>query len=82
MSPRIHTCSAGDLLRQVLAGRGNSQAWLATAMGRPAQMVSEIITGKKQITPATAIDLERVLAVSAEVWLTAQAVHNLGLERR
>ena len=73
--------SAGNLLHEILTGRNLTQAWLANAMGRPAQVVSEIVTGKKQITVATAIDLEKALAIPAEVWLTAQATCNLRAER-
>lgn len=68
---------AGKLLQEILIARGLTQALLADAMGRPPQMVSEIATGKKQITPATAVDLEAALAVPAEIWLTTQALHNV-----
>lgn len=73
--------SAGNLLQEIITSRNLTQAWVAAAMGRPAQLVSEIVTGRKQITTATAIDLERALSVPAEVWLTAQATCNLRAER-
>lgn len=69
--------SAGNLLTEILANRGITQVSLAASMGRPPQLVSEIVTGKKQITVATARDLERTLGVPAEVWLTTQTVHGL-----
>jgi addiction module HigA family antidote len=69
--------AAGMLLQEILNGRGRTQKWLSETMGRPAQMVSEIATGKKQITTDTALELERALGVPAEVWLTAQTVCNL-----
>jgi HTH-type transcriptional regulator/antitoxin HigA len=74
--------SAGNLLQEILASRNLTQAWLSGAMGRPAQVVSEIVTGKKQITVATAVDLERALSIPAEVWLAAQTVHALRVEQR
>lgn len=69
--------SAGNLLREILSARDMSQAALAKAMSRPEQLVSEIVTGKKGITFATAADLERALSIPAEVWLTAQTIHGL-----
>jgi addiction module HigA family antidote len=71
----------GQILRGELAGLGMSQLELAAAMGRPPQVVSEIVTGKKSITPDTAIDLEEALGIDAGFWLRAQAVHELAQAR-
>jgi HTH-type transcriptional regulator/antitoxin HigA len=38
-------------------------------MDRPVQVVNEIVRGAKEITPDTAIQLERVLGVPAHIWL-------------
>jgi addiction module HigA family antidote len=46
-------------------------------MGRPAQVVNEIIRGKKQITAETALDLERALGISAGFWVRLQADYDL-----
>ena len=37
-------------------------------MGRPEQMVSEILGGTKRITPEAALPLERVTGVPAHMW--------------
>lgn len=73
---------AGRILRTELAGRGMTQLELAAAMRRPPQLVSEIVTGKKAITPDTAIDLEEALGIDAGFWLRAQAVYELAKARR
>lgn len=72
----------GEILREVLQSRGTSQAALAAALGRPPQLVSEIVTGKKNITADTALDLERALGISGEFWVHAQAEHNLSVARQ
>lgn len=57
----------------MLEAMGITQVELARRAGRPVQAISEIIHGKKKITPETALDLERVLGVSARVWLRLEA---------
>lgn len=54
-----------------------TQQYLADRMRRPAQMVNEVIQGKKVITPETALDLEAVLALPAEMWLQLQMSYQL-----
>ncbi len=66
----------GETLAEELAARGLSQAALARRMGRPLQTVNMIVTGKKRITAETALDLERVLAIPAHVWLGLQAEYD------
>lgn len=72
----------GQILRGELIGRGMKQFELAEAMGRPPQMLSEIINGKKWITADTAIDLEQALGIEAGFWLRVQAVYELAEARR
>lgn len=58
----------GETLQEVLDERQMSQAELAERMGRPKKTVNEIVQGKAAITPETALQLERVLGVSAGFW--------------
>lgn len=58
----------GETLQEVLDDRQMTQAELAERMGRPKKSVNEIIQGKAAITPETALQLERVLGVSASFW--------------
>ncbi|MBI4590534.1 MAG: HigA family addiction module antidote protein [Candidatus Rokubacteria bacterium] len=63
----------GELLAETLDAMNLSQAELARRMGRPVQAINEIVRGSKEITPETAIQLERVLGVPAHVWLGLEA---------
>ncbi len=55
-----------------LEARGMSQKEFAERTGRPKSAINEIIKGKKQITPETAIQFERVLGIPAHVWLNLE----------
>lgn len=75
MSKTIHTTYTpdtvsppGETLLEMLEERGLSQVELAQRMGRPLKTINEIIKGKAAITPETALQLERVLGVSAGFW--------------
>lgn len=72
----------GEILKKELDERGLTQKDLALAMRRPEQAVSEIINGKKRITPDTALELENALAISAEFWLNLETNYRLHLARR
>lgn len=71
----------GEILREELQTRGLTQAAFAEQLGRPAQLVSEIVTGTKGITARTALDFERVLGVSADFWMRLQAAYELDVAR-
>jgi len=62
----------GETLSETLEEIGMSQAELAQRMGRPLQMISEIIQGKKAITAETALQLERATGVPANFWNSSQ----------
>ena len=49
-----------------------TQTELSRRTGRPVQAINEIIKGKKEITPETALELERVLGPHAHVWLNLE----------
>lgn len=59
----------GELLAETLESLNLTQSALARRMDRPVQVVNEIVRGAKEITPDTAIQLERVLGVPAHIWL-------------
>ena len=68
----------GDFIRDELEARGWTQGDLAEIMGRPVQAISELITGKKQITPETAIGLARAFGDDdALYWLRLDNVYRL-----
>jgi len=71
----------GETLAETLEQLGMSQAGLAQRMGRPLQMISEIIQGKKAITAETALQLERATGVPANFWNSSQRNYEATLAR-
>jgi len=71
----------GETLAETLEELGMSQAELAQRMGRPLQMISEIIQGKKAITAETALQMERATGVPADFWNSSQRNYEATLAR-
>ena len=69
----------GRILRRELEERGWTQQDLASIVGRPPQVINQIVQGKKQITPDTAIELGQALGTSAEFWTNLEAAYRLQL---
>ena len=69
----------GMIVRRELDARGWTQEDLARIMDRPVQVISEIVSAKKQITPETAMGLAAAFGTSAEMWLQMEAKHRLRL---
>ena len=67
----------GEFLGEEIEARGMTQRQLAEQMGRPVQVVNEIILGKKRVTAETALELERVLGITAHLWVRLQADYEL-----
>lgn len=67
----------GEFLRDELADRGWAEGEFAEIIGRPVQAVSEILNGKKEITPETAVAIGAALGTSAELWLNLQLAYRL-----
>jgi HTH-type transcriptional regulator / antitoxin HigA len=68
---------AGEFIKDELEARGWTQEDLAEIMGRDLRLVNEIITGKRGITPETAIGLGEALESSAQYWLNLQSAFQL-----
>ncbi|RLT40439.1 MAG: addiction module antidote protein, HigA family [Chloroflexi bacterium] len=71
----------GELLAEELEVREMTQRELAEAMGRPVQVINEIVRGKKAITAETAVQLEAALKIPAHLWLNMQSSYELKLAR-
>jgi len=68
----------GEYLEEEIAARDISQKELARRMGRPANVINEIINGKKAITAETALQLEEALPeIPARFWLNLETDFNL-----
>lgn len=63
----------GRTISDLLEERELRQAELAVRMGVTPKFVSELVSGKASITPATALALERSLDLPAEFWLAREA---------
>jgi HTH-type transcriptional regulator/antitoxin HigA len=66
-----------ELLRDELDERGWTVAEFAQILGRPTQVVSEILNDRKEITPETALAIGEALGTSAELWLNLQSSYRL-----
>ena len=72
----------GEMLRIMLDHHGLSQREFCKMIGRPKKTLNEIIMGKTIITEATALQLEKSLKISADVWLHWQVVDRIQRKRR
>lgn len=67
----------GEFLEEELSARGWTQVDLAEILGRPTQVVNEIIQGKRSISPETARGLGDAFGTSAEYWLNLESAYRL-----
>ena len=67
----------GEYIREELAERGWTQMDLAEILGRPPQVVNEIVAGKRSITPETARGLADAFGTSAQLWMNLEASYQL-----
>ncbi|MGO9663690.1 MAG: HigA family addiction module antitoxin [Polyangia bacterium] len=67
----------GEFIREELEARGWTQGVLAEVMARPERTISEIISGKRAITPETARGLSAALGPSPGYWLNLEGAYRL-----
>jgi HTH-type transcriptional regulator / antitoxin HigA len=67
----------GEVIKEELEARGWSQAELAEILGRPPRVVSEIISGKRAITPETAKGLGAAFGTGAAFWTNLEGSYQL-----
>lgn len=80
--PEFAPTHPGDVLREdFLLPLGMSQFALAKALGVPQIRISEIVNGKRAVSPDTALRLARYFGTSAEFWLGMQATFELETAR-
>jgi len=77
-----YAVSSGWVLEERLKVEGVSHAEFARRCGRSAKLISEIISGKAPLEPATALEFEKVLGVDASIWLGIEADHRLRQARQ
>jgi addiction module HigA family antidote len=76
---RLVPVHPGKTLAAELAARGLSAHALALKLRVPANRVSEIIAGKRGISPETALRLGRFFGTGAAFWITLQGHYDLAL---
>jgi HTH-type transcriptional regulator/antitoxin HigA len=69
--------SPGELIKDEMEARGWSQIELAEVLGRPGRLVSELIAGKRAITPETAKGLGQAFGTGAQFWLNMESSYQL-----
>ena len=72
-----HAVPPGWVLKERLDAHGVTPAELARRCGRSAKLINEIIAGKAPIEPGTALQLETVLGVDADIWLGIEKDYRL-----
>jgi len=72
----------GRIILRELEARGWSQQDLAAILGRPEQMISEIIQAKKQISAETARQLARAFGTSPDFWMNLETQYRLLLAEK
>ena len=72
----------GWLVEEYLDHLRMSQAELARRCGRSPKLISEIVSGKAPVEPKTAIQLERVLGLKAQVWLRMESSYRVHVARQ
>ncbi len=74
-----HASPPGDIILEYLESLGISARELARRCGRSGKLMAEIVSGKAPVEPETAIQLQRVLGMSASIWSNLEAAYRLHL---
>ncbi len=77
-----HAAPPGDLISEYMEELGISARELARRCGRSGKLIAEIAAGKAPVEPETALQLERVLGVSAAIWTSMEAAYQLHRARQ
>lgn len=67
----------GEFLREELEAREWSQQELADILDRPPRLISELIAGKRAITPETAKGLADAFGTSPDYWMNLESQYQL-----
>ncbi len=67
----------GEFIRDELEARGWTQVEFAEILGRPPKTVSEILSGKRAITPETAQGLGEAFDVDPQFWMNLESAYRL-----
>ncbi|MCI5120357.1 MAG: addiction module antidote protein, HigA family [Candidatus Electrothrix sp. AUS4] len=83
MAKKLSPITPGDvLLEEFLKPLEISQNQLARDLNVPANRISQIIHGKREITADTALRLGRYFSIEPEFWLNLQLRYNMKIAER
>jgi addiction module HigA family antidote len=68
----VRPVTPGDYLRRLLAYLGLTQEELAAAIDTSRFTISQIVSGKRTVTPAMALKLSKVTGTTIDIWLNLQ----------
>jgi addiction module HigA family antidote len=71
----------GEVLGMELEARGMKKNVFAAQIGLKPSHFSELLHGRRHVSAAIALKLERLLDISAEYWMRVQVYHDLFIER-
>ena len=72
----------GRILKREIEARSLSANALAIALRTPSGRITDILNGKRGISPETALRLGRHIGASARFWLNLQTAYELALADR
>lgn len=79
---RMKAIHPGEILAMEMESRELSSLALALRLRVPANRISEIVKGKRSITPETALRLGRYLGTGPEIWNRLQSDFDLAQAER
>ncbi|MBA5604953.1 HigA family addiction module antidote protein [Duganella sp. FT3S] len=71
----------GEFLKDELEARGWTQAEFAEIIGKDTRLVSEVMSGKRIVTPETAVALGHALGTGPELWMNLESQYQLSKVR-
>lgn len=79
---RLKPVHPGQILALEMEARGLSSLALSLKLRVPANRISEIVKGRRGITPETALRIGRYLGTGPELWTRLQADYDLAQAER
>jgi len=82
MKKKLSPITPGEiLLEEFLKPMGISQSQLAKDINVPANRISQVVHGKREITADTALRLGKYFGIEPEFWLNLQVRFNMKIAR-
>ena len=75
------TLHPGEVLQDELEARDIKKSFFAEQLGMKPGHLSELLHGRRHVSAATALKLEKLLGIPAEYWLRVQVYYDLFVER-